>query len=162
AVACIEGFGEVTIEGSPFIIAARYGARMASSALTCPLPKQRTWLDKLNAEWHKPALLTYTAIVLTHWSEHLLQAFQIYVLHWPIAEARGLLGIPFPWLVQSETLHYIYALVMLVAFWVLRKGFVGRSYYWWMAAFWIQAWHHLEHALLQYQVIVGSNFFGAP
>jgi len=33
---------------------------------------------------------------------------------------------------------------------------------WWMIAFWIQFWHHIEHALLQYQVISGHNFFGAP
>ena len=130
-------------------------------ALTCPLPARKSLIDRLNEEWHKPALLIYTAIILLHWSEHLTQAFQIYVLHWPIKEARGLLGIPFPWLVASEGLHYFYAVFMLIAFWVLRKGFVGRSYYWWMAAFWIQFWHHIEHALLQYQVIVGHNFFGA-
>jgi hypothetical protein len=70
--------------------------------------------------------------------------------------------MPFPWLVASESLHYAYALIMLVAFWILRKGFVGRSYTWWMIAFGIQFWHHIEHALLQYQVIVGHNFFGAP
>lgn len=132
------------------------------NALVCPLPQHRSLIDKLNAEWHKPALLLYTAIVLTHWSEHLLQAFQVYVLGWPLKEARGLLGIPFPWLVSSEGLHYAYALIMLAAFWVLRKGFVGRSYVWWMVAFWIQFWHHIEHALLQYQVLAGHNFFGAP
>lgn len=135
---------------------------MSTANLACPLPRERSFIDKLNAEWHKPALLTYTAIVLTHWAEHLLQAFQVYVLGWPLKDARGLLGIPFPFLVKSESLHYFYALIMLFAFWILRKGFVGRSYYWWMAAFWIQFWHHIEHALLQYQVIAGANFFGAP
>jgi hypothetical protein len=130
--------------------------------VACAVPSRRSFIDKLNAEWHKPALLLYTALVLTHWSEHLLQAFQVYVLGWPLQEARGLLGMPFPWLVKSEGLHYAYAIVMLICFWVLRKGFVGRSYYWWMAAFWIQFWHHAEHALLQYQVIAGANFFGAP
>jgi hypothetical protein len=132
--------------------------------LSCPtgLASKRTLLDKLNQEWHKPALLIYTAIVLTHWSEHLAQAFQVYLLGWPLKEARGVLGLPFPFLVASESLHYAYALIMLIAFWVLRKGFVGRSYTWWMIAFWIQFWHHIEHALLQYQVIVGHNFFGAP
>jgi hypothetical protein len=130
-------------------------------ALTCS-PVRRSLIDKLNAEWHKPALLTYTAVVLMHWAEHLVQAFQVYVLGWPLPEARGLLGMPFPWLVKSEALHYFYALIMLIAFWVLRKGFVGRSYVWWMIAFWIQFWHHIEHALLQYQVISGHNFLGAP
>ncbi|HWY87266.1 MAG TPA: hypothetical protein VNX28_11105 [Gemmataceae bacterium] len=128
----------------------------------CSISAPRTLTDKLNAEWHKPALLIYTAVVLVHWSEHFLQAFQVYILGWSLPEARGLLGIPFPWLVSSEALHYGYALIMLIAFWVLRKGFIGRSYYWWMAAFWIQFWHHIEHGLLQYQVLAGRNFFGAP
>jgi hypothetical protein len=133
-----------------------------AKSFECAVPKRRTLIDKLNNEWHKPALLTFAAIVLLHWSEHLVQAFQVYVLGWPIKDARGVLGMPFPWLVSSESLHYAYAIIMLVAFWILRKGFVGRSYYWWMAAFWIQVWHHLEHALLLGQVIVGHNFFGAP
>ena len=129
----------------------------------CALPgAPRTFIQKLNAEWHKPVLLFYTAIILLHWSEHLLQAFQVYALGWPLPQARGLLGIPFPALVKSEGLHYFYAIFMLAAFWTLRKGFVGRSYTWWMVAFWIQFWHHIEHALLQYQVVVGHNFFGAP
>src|SRR5262249_42618259 len=141
-----------------------FGVFLMSSAtnLVCPLPARRSLIDKLNAEWHKPALLMYTAIVLMHWGEHLVQAFQVYVLGWALTDARGLLGMPFPWLVKSEALHYFYALFMLVAFWTLRKGFVGRSYVWWMIAFWIQFYHHIEHALLQYQVISGHNFFGAP
>jgi hypothetical protein len=133
-----------------------------STAVSCPIPARRSLIDKLNAEWHRPALLTYTAIILAHWAEHLAQSVQIYVLGWPLKDARGVLGMPFPWLVTSESLHYAYALIMLIAFWVLRKGFVGRSYTWWMIAFWIQFWHHIEHALLQYQVIAGHNFFGAP
>ena len=64
-------------------------------------------------------------IVLAHWAEHLLQAFQIYVLGWPVPEARGALGYFFPWLVTSEMLHYGYALVMLVGLWLLRPGFTG-------------------------------------
>jgi hypothetical protein len=133
-----------------------------SKALSCPVPGQGSLIDRLNAEWHKPALLTYTAIVLLHWSEHLAQAFEVYVLGWPLKESFGMLGMFWPWLTKSESLHYFYAIFMLAVFWILRKGFVGRSYYWWMAAFWIQFWHHIEHALLQYQVISGHNFFGAP
>jgi hypothetical protein len=101
-------------------------------------------------------------IVLAHWAEHLAQAFQVYVLKWPVPEARGFLGLFFPWLVKSELLHYLYALVMLVGIWILRKGFAGRAYKWWMVAFGIQFWHHIEHALLQGQAIAGSNFFGSP
>ncbi|MBI2807133.1 MAG: hypothetical protein HYX68_19300 [Planctomycetes bacterium] len=130
--------------------------------MTCSVGAKRSLMDKINSDWHKVVLRSYAALVLLHWAEHLFQAFQVYVLGWPLREARGFLGIPFPWLVSSEFMHYAYALVMLIAFWVFRSGFVGRSYYWWMAAFWIQFWHHIEHALLQGQVIAGQNFFGAP
>lgn len=119
-------------------------------------------IEKLNREWHERALQLFMVIVLAHWAEHLAQAYQIYALGWPVPESRGVLGLWFPWLVSSELLHYGYALVMLVGIWVLRTGFTGRSYTWWMVAFWIQFWHHIEHALLQGQAIVGSNLFNSP
>ncbi len=62
--------------------------------------------EKLNAQWHKPALQLFMFIVLAHWAEHLVQAFQVYVLGWPLPEARGVLGYWYPWLVKSESLHY--------------------------------------------------------
>jgi hypothetical protein len=119
-------------------------------------------VDRLNGQWHKLALWSYAAIVLAHWGEHLAQTIQIYALGWNVPDARGVLGLWFPALVHSEVLHYGYALIMLAAFWLLRKGFVGRSYTWWMIAFWIQFWHHIEHALLQGQVILGANLAGSP
>lgn len=133
--------------------------------LACPLPPATWWgrlSEKLNTIWHKYSLWVFGAVVLAHWAEHLAQSIQIYVLGWPLPQARGVLGMPFPWLVKSELMHYLYAIVMLVLFWVLRKGFTGRSYVWWMIAFWIQFWHHIEHAVLQGQVIYGQNLFGAP
>ncbi|HVU23142.1 MAG TPA: hypothetical protein VHE13_03385 [Opitutus sp.] len=118
--------------------------------------------EKLNGPWHEKALWVYTAIVLAHWSEHFAQTYQIYVMGWPIKKSLGVLGLFFPSLISSEGLHYGYALVMLTCFWVLRKGFVGRSYAWWMAAFWIQFWHHIEHALLIAQASFKHNLFGSP
>jgi len=59
-------------------------------------------------------------------------------------------------------LHYGYALIMLVGIWTLLPGFVGRARTWWLAALVIQFWHHIEHALLQGQVIAGRTLFGAP
>ena len=100
---------------------------------------------------------------LAHWAEHLLQAFQIYALGWPVPESRGALGQFFPWLVKSESLHYGYALVMLIGLWGLRTGFTGaRDHRWWMIALWIQFFHHIEHAILQTQAIVGVNLFDRP
>lgn len=137
---------------------------MSSVSQACSLqrPEEMSFIDKLNGPWHKQAMYTYTFIVLAHWAEHLAQTVQIYLLHWRVPESRGVLGLWFPWLVSSEALHYGYALVMLVAFWILRKGFVGRQYTWWMVAFWIQFWHHIEHALLQGQALLHQNLFGSP
>ena len=118
--------------------------------------------DRLNSRWHERALQLFMLIVLGHWAEHLAQAVQIYALGWPRPQAGGVLGLWYPWMVGSEVLHYGYAVVMLVGLWVLRKGFTGLSRKWWTAALVIQFWHHIEHALLQGQVLVGHNLFGSP
>ena len=81
---------------------------MASTAFTS------SFVGKLNGPWHKRALQTFMVIVLAHWAEHLVQAYQVYVLKWPLHQARGVLGQAFPWLIHSEVLHYGYAMIMLV------------------------------------------------
>ncbi|MDA3646992.1 hypothetical protein LZ318_13980 [Saccharopolyspora indica] len=115
----------------------------------------------LNGRWHKAALLAYTVVVLGHWAEHLAQAFQVYVLGWPVREANGALGLLAPWLVTSEWLHYGYAVGMMIAFIVLRHAFTGRAGTWWRAAMWIQIWHHFEHLLLLVQALTGEYLLGA-
>ena len=135
----------------------------ATHADTHRSPQTLTFLERLNGPQHELALRIFTVIVLAHWAEHLLQAFQIYALGWPVPEARGLLGQFYPWLVTSEALHYGYALVMLVGLWLLRSGFTGETdRRWWTIALGIQFFHHFEHALLQTQAILGHNFFGRP
>jgi hypothetical protein len=125
-------------------------------------PSQKPgFYEKLNSQWHKPALLIFMAIVILHWGEHLFQAYQVYVMHWPRPKALGMLGLLYPWLVTSETMHYAYALIMLVGLWVLRKGFTGIAYTWWMVSFWIQFWHHIEHAVLLYQATTHHYWFHA-
>lgn len=126
------------------------------------LPESGSLLARLNSTWHERALQGFIVIVLAHWAEHLAQAYQIYALGWPVPEARGVLGLWFPWLVESELLHYAYAFVMLVGIWVLRPGFAGLSRTWWMIAFWIQFWHHIEHGLLQGQALLGTNLMNSP
>jgi len=116
--------------------------------------------DKLNTRWHKAALLSFTAIVLFHWLEHIVQAYQFFALHWSRQMSMGLLGMYYPWLMKTEALHYGFALVMLIGLWVLRKGFTGTSYKWWMVAFWIQFWHHIEHFILFYQAQTHQFWFG--
>jgi len=121
-----------------------------------------SFLDKLNSTWHKRALQLFMVIVLAHWAEHLAQATQIYVLGWTRPQAGGVLGLWFPWLVNSEVLHYGYALIMLVGIWMLRQGFTGISRRWWTIALVVQFWHHIEHALLQGQALFQHNLIGSP
>lgn len=129
---------------------------MATSATLRP----DGFLGKLNSRWHHIALTVFMIVVIGHWSEHIVQAFQIYVLGWKTSAARGILGMPFPWLITSEWLHYGYALVMLVALWTLRHGFAGRSRQWWNLALGLQFWHHIEHLLLLIQAQTGWRLAG--
>ena len=84
------------------------------------------------------------------------------MLGWPRPRAGGVLGLFFPWLVSSEVLHYGYAIVMLIGIWTLRKGFTGTSRKWWTVALVIQFWHHIEHAVLQWQALTHHYWFGSP
>ena len=118
------------------------------------------FIESLNTRWHKVALQGFIAIVLFHWLEHIIQAYQFFVLKWPRPMSMGLVGMYYPWLMKTEVLHYGFALVMLIGLWVLRKGFTGKSYTWWMIAFWIQFWHHIEHFILFYQAQTGQFWFG--
>ena len=120
-------------------------------------------VDCLNSRYHELALRAFMVVVLAHWGEHLFQAFQIYVLGWPVPKALGMLGMYYPWLVTSEVMHYAYALVMLIGLWIFRPGFTGiKDRRWWTIALGIQFWHHIEHLLLIVQATVGHNLFGRP
>jgi hypothetical protein len=136
---------------------------LATHAEARPSARTSTALEWLNGPWHEVALQAFMVVVLTHWAEHLFQAYQIYALGWPVPEARGVLGYFYPWLVSSEVLHYSYAVVMLAGLWVLRSGFTGvKDHRWWTIALGIQFFHHFEHLLLQVQALSGHNFFGRP
>ena len=126
-------------------------------------PDQTTFVERVNGQYHELALRIFMVIVLAHWAEHLLQAFQIYALGWPVLDARGLVGYYYPWLIKSETLHYGYALVMLAGLLLFRPGFTGvKDRRWWTIALGIQFFHHIEHFLLIAQAALGHNFFGRP
>ena len=122
----------------------------------------RSFYQKLNSVWHRRALNLFMVIVLAHWAEHLAQAYQIYVLGWPRPQAGGFLGLFFPWLVSSEVMHYGYAVIMLIGIWTFRSGFSGTSCKWWTLALVIQFWHHIEHAVLQWQALTQNNWFNSP
>jgi len=123
---------------------------------------QQGFLHDLNTKYHRAAMWLFLVIVVAHWAEHLAQAFQIWALDWARPKARGVLGMPFPWLVSSEWMHYAYAIIMLIGLVILRPAFVGRARTWWTIALAIQFWHHIEHLLLLVQAIAGNNIAGKP
>jgi hypothetical protein len=114
----------------------------------------------INGRYHRLALNAFMFVVLAHWAEHLVQAYQVWALDRPRPASRGVLGQYFPWLVTSEWLHYGYALVMLVGLFLLRPGFAGRARAWWTVALAIQFWHHIEHLLLLIQAQTDTFYFG--
>src|SRR4029453_4799887 len=99
------------------------------------------------------ALRVFTAIVLAHWGEHLLQGFQIYALGWPVPEAPGVGGYFFPGVWQSETLPSWYA----------GRGFKGVvDGRWWAIAVAIQFFHPIDPLLLILQASTGYYLAGSP
>lgn len=122
----------------------------------------KEFLKKVNGPWHKPAMQIFMAIVLAHWAEHLVQAYQVYVLDLPRPHSHGLLGHVFPWLNTSEWLHFGYAIVMVCGLGLLLPGFGGTSRLWWTTAFVIQIWHFIEHSLLLGQALLQKNLLGFP
>ena len=131
---------------------------MSAASIT---PSRRLSIAALNGRYHRIALNAFMVVVLAHWAEHLVQAYQVWVLDRPRPAARGALGQLYPWLVTTEWLHYGYAIVMLVALFLLRPGFAGRARTWWTVALVIQFWHHIEHLLLLIQAQTHTFFFGS-
>ena len=118
------------------------------------------FLATVNGPWHARLLTIFMLIVLAHWAEHLVQAFQIFVLGQPRPQSLGLIGDLWPWAFTSEWLHYGYAIVMLAGLAVLTPGFSGRARQWWVLALAIQFWHHFEHLLLLVQAMTGWRLTG--
>jgi hypothetical protein len=110
----------------------------------------------------RKVLAAFVVLCFVHLSEHIVQAFQVYALGWPLHQSRGILGQIWPWLAHSETLHWTYAALMFWGLWGLRGLFTGRARTFWTVAAAIQTWHLFEHSLLLWQATTGHNFFGAP
>jgi hypothetical protein len=132
------------------------------TAVTPPRRAAADAPDAADACDYRMPLAIFMAIVLAHWGEHVAQSIQVFVLGWDRPDAGGALGLLWPWLVKSEWLHYGYAVVMLIGIWLLRDAFHRTARRWWMLAFGIQIWHHMEHALLLIQALLGHPFFGKP
>jgi hypothetical protein len=60
--------------------------------MTAAPVSSRGLIAALNGQYHRVALNAFMVVVVAHWTEHLVQAYQIWVLGWPRPNARGLLG----------------------------------------------------------------------
>ena len=130
-------------------------------AIAATAPTTGGFIAALNGKYHRASLNIFLVVVLAHWAEHLVQAYQIFVLGQARPKSRGVLGQFFPILVTSEWLHYGYAIVMIVGFFLLRRGFTGRAKTWWTIALAIQFWHHIEHFILLFQALTSQPWFGS-
>jgi hypothetical protein len=109
---------------------------------------------------HGMMLKIFVAIMIAHWLEHIVQAYQVYVMGYERHHAMGLLGQIYPWLVHSEWMHFGYAVLTWLGLALLRDGFSGTARNWWNAALVIQTWHLFEHTLLFVQAQGGFTFWG--
>lgn len=102
----------------------------------------------------------FIGLMLAHWTEHVFQAWQVYAMHVPRVCALGFLGMKYPWLVKTESLHFGFAVLTTVMLVALRKQFESAAYLLWDIALSISLWHLLEHSLLFYQACTGHFLFG--
>ena len=110
---------------------------------------------------HSLMLKIFAALMIAHWSEHLVQAYQVYALGYERHHARGLLGQIYPWLMHSEWLHFGFAVLTFAGLLMLVRGFKGPARTWWNVALIVQTWHLFEHTLLFAQAQGGFLLWGA-
>jgi hypothetical protein len=68
-------------------------------------------------------LSLFTVIMIVHFIEHVAQLGQIHMYRWDRSDALGFVGLAYPWLVQSEVLHYAFAAFMLSGLIYFRRYF---------------------------------------
>lgn len=99
----------------------------------------------------------FLAIVIFHFFEHVTQLVQLYVLHWARPDCLGILGVLYPWLMRSESLHLTYAVYMIWGLYHFRLQVNNR---WWITATHLQEYHLTEHVLLLTQLLMGYKPLG--
>jgi len=104
----------------------------------------------------------FVIAVLGHWVEHAVQLAQVHAWDVPRRHSHGVLGMRWPWLAESEALHFWYAIGMLAGLILFASRMTGGARVVWLLAIVSQTWHQFEHALLVWQAQTGTHLFGAP
>jgi hypothetical protein len=102
----------------------------------------------------------FIVLMIAHWAEHIVQAYQVWVLHMPRACAMGILGMKYPALMKGEWLHWGFALLTLGFISALNSGFGDVARKWWIAAYWFSLFHCIEHSFLFVQAQTHVYAFG--
>ncbi len=120
-------------------------------------------INALRINWQSQILLLFMIVAGGHFAEHLVQLFQYTILKWPAREAGGVLGLWFPSLATSEYLHSTWNTLQFTGLILLYPLFLnkGKALLFWKLAIVAQAWHWLEHILLQVQYLTGYYLFHA-
>lgn len=111
----------------------------------------------------KYGMKIFGALMIAHWLEHLFQAYQVYVMHMDRSCALGMLGMKYPWLIRTESLHFVFALLTVAGFlyagWhYFESKFATKL---WAFGCLVSIWHSIEHTLLFYQATTHRYLFGA-
>lgn len=121
---------------------------------------------------NKLTIWAFALLMIAHWLEHAFQAWQVYVMHMPRACALGMLGMKYPWLIKTESLHFGFAVFTTIGLLMLWNLFTKSADWmdnvnpviapptasWWKAATYISIWHLFEHTLLFAQALTHPWF----
>lgn len=122
----------------------------------------KRFLILLNTRYYKAAMGLFVFTIIFHLIEHFTQTGQVYICGWDRADAKGLIGITYPRLIESEWFHFLYGVEMLLGLLLFKMSFSGKAASWWKITIGIQVWHLFEHSLLLSQYLSGAYLFNSP
>jgi hypothetical protein len=116
----------------------------------------KSFIYSLHSRYFNLSFAIFKLLLVAHFVEHISQMVELYAFHWERTKCLGLIGNIYPWLVTSESYHYIFALITMLGIFLFRRSRIGGK--WWEIALWLAFYHHIEHIILLSQAISGQNF----
>jgi hypothetical protein len=110
----------------------------------------------LNTRYYKVAMGIFVITIIAHLMEHFTQTGQVYICGWDRVDAKGMLGLAYPRLMEAEWFHFSYACEMLLGLLLFKMSFGNKAAFWWKVTIGVQVWHLFEHSLLLFQDLTGK------